>query len=265
MRQRLKDLQLQLQRETAILNTDWAAFREANAPALAQQAAATAKQIEGDIQALERQQHDLRGRIAKINAIRLQRIELTAAHDAAVAQALANGDPVPDAPNLPDSPSETPPQIEAAIKLLSGQIDTQRDQLNAARAQHRSLMNLIDTQRAQALIDRLVADARSEGVSLGTVRDKLVELAGETGLSSARASGEADALARLRESESRAGRLQAALDAANSRLNANNLTKVSVQTDSPASATQSWGVSSLVQSHPQQHRQAGDAMITARI
>ena len=231
MRQQLRELELLLQRETAILSKDWSEFREANAPALAQQAAATAKQIEADIQNLEGQQHDLRGRITKINAIRLQRLEMQSKHDAAVAQALANGDSTPDAPTLPLVPAETPPQIERAIDLLSQQIEVKRDQLNAARTQHRAMMTLIDSQRAQSLIDSLVVEAKAEGVSLGTLRDKLVELAGETALSDVRAAGEARAQFALQAAESRASQLESALARANAQLERLGSKQVTVPAD----------------------------------
>jgi hypothetical protein len=261
MRQQLRELELLLQRETAILSKDWSEFREANAPALAQQAAATAKQIEADIQNLEGQQHDLRGRITKINAIRLQRLEMQSKHDAAVAQALANGDSTPDGPTLPLVPAETPPQIERAIDLLSQQIEVKRDQLNAARTQHRAMMTLIDSQRAQSLIDSLVVEAKAEGVSLGTLRDKLVELAGETALSDVRADGEARANAQLRVTDARTSSLELALARANSQLERMGARQITVPAD-PARAD---AITLSTARHQARQQQSPDAMLTGRI
>jgi hypothetical protein len=259
----LTSAQTEAKRQLADLTGDWqlmvSAWQRENAETLHEGVGQRIEALHQQIADRQKAQHDLRVRIGQINSARLQRAELSESHNKAVAAALATGEPVPEAPALPEVPAESVLQVESAIKLIAEQIEGLRLKLEAAQHERRTLSNMIAGHRADRLMVEIRALAKERGVGLADVRDRLTAEVGPGFGEAAAKSGEAAALASLQAAKARVAALEGALDSANSRLSSNRLARVAVQTDDPA-AVHAWGAATV---WPQQ--QSTDAMLTGRI
>ena len=161
------------------LNNEW---REQNAETLRDEAQRRADSLRQQIAARQTDQHALRQRIAQINSIRVERVEMQQVHDRAAGEALAAGKPLPAAPVLPEQPAESVPAIEHALGLIDGEIDELQHQRQLAEGETQALRGLISKRAVGELMALIDGEAAKRGVSLGDVRDELVSRVGQNWL-----------------------------------------------------------------------------------
>lgn len=157
------------------LHNEW---RSANAEQLRDEAQRRAEALRQTITARQQDQHALRQRIAQINSIRVERIELQSAFDRAAGVALAAGQPMPSAPALPEQPVESVPAVEHAIGLIETEIDELHHQRQLADGEVQALRGLIAKRSAVELMELIENEAVQRKVSLADVRDELIRVAG---------------------------------------------------------------------------------------
>ena len=162
-----------------VLQNEW---RSANAEQLLADAQKRADALRQTIAARQQAQHDLRQRIAQINSVRVERVELQAAFDRAAGVALAAGQPMPPAPDLPEQPAESVPAIEHALGLIDGEIDELQHQRQLVEGEVQALRGLIAKRAVGELMALIEGEAAKRGVSLADLRDELVGKVGQNWL-----------------------------------------------------------------------------------
>lgn len=175
-----KDIELALAEARSQWMTLHNKFRSEHAESLQVEAAQHVRDLGEKISNRQQHQRDLRQKIASITQSTAKRAALQADHDAACALAIAQGTAAPEAPQLPELPVETVAQLEGAIKLLDLQIDELRQNQQRSAAEAKALQNLVDRRKVDEFTAMIVAEAKAQGLRLGDVRDKLVEIAGPT-------------------------------------------------------------------------------------
>jgi hypothetical protein len=165
-----------------------------NAPALLLDAEAKMLAGGAEIHAVEARLKLLADRLAAARMGRLGNDRLRGEHDAASARALADG---LDVPVLVLVEHEAIAPLEKAIDL----VNDERKRLQSVQDQRwaaiKRLKALIASQKIDDLMTQIQDLADAQGVRLHDVRDKLVEIVGESFLSESRAVGEARAVAEL--------------------------------------------------------------------
>ena len=175
-----KDIELSLAEARSEWQAGHNAWRIENAEPLLAEAEQHVRDLDEKIAARQQDQQGLRQKIAQITTARTQRDAAMAAHDAAVALAIAQGTAAPEAPSLPEMPAETVQQLEGAIKLIGRELDELKQGQQRSAAEVRALLNLVNRRKVDEFTAMMLTAAEDQGVRLGDLRDKLVELAGPT-------------------------------------------------------------------------------------
>jgi hypothetical protein len=165
-----------------------------NAPALL--ADSEAKLLAGDaeIRAADARFKALNDRLAAARMSRLANDRSRVEHEAASARALADG---VDAPVLVLVEHEAIGSLEKAVGLVNDERKRLQSVQDQRRASAKRFREVIAAQKLDALMTQIQDMAETQGVKLQAVRDRLIEMVGESFLSEARAAGEARSVVEL--------------------------------------------------------------------
>lgn len=178
LRQQLTDLKAKLNAEELALGQLRVEFKSNNADQLLAQAIVRLDGATADLSAAKAHHANLEQRLTTARMIVLENERQQAAHDAVLAQALADGTEPPTKPEPQTVDSVT--ALQTALNLSKAKVTALNESWSAISRESNHLKGLISNRKVNDFMVELEVMAAAQGVDLKAVRDKLTDVVGPT-------------------------------------------------------------------------------------